>query len=73
LGGSIFPDNARSNDLPGWIGSYHRGMLTLWREPRPVPPPPPRGFRDYALVGVLLALTALEGGGPDAAALTRRP
>jgi len=35
--------------------------LTLWHEPRPVPPPPPRGRRDYVLVGVLLALTALEG------------
>ncbi len=34
--------------------------LSLWREPRPVPPPPPRGWRDYALVGVILALIALE-------------
>src|SRR5262249_10614215 len=36
-------------------------MLSLWREPRAVPPPPPRGLRDYALVGILLALTAFEG------------
>ncbi|MGW6505686.1 sensor histidine kinase [Nonomuraea angiospora] len=33
---------------------------SLWNEPRP-PDPPPRVWRDWALVGVLVPLAALEG------------
>ncbi|MGN9785108.1 sensor histidine kinase [Nonomuraea sp. ZG12] len=38
----------------------HRLIRSVWNEPRP-PDPPARVWRDWVLVGVLVALAALEG------------